>query len=238
MARAVLAYRLVEEEGETLATVDRSQERLTEAVDRLESRVGAVEDDLDAKIDDVRSRVVQVKREADAKAPADHDHPALDERVDAAGSTATEALAELDRLDERVDRGFENYEEILTYLRETTDDLDDDVDRLVRTLVDLRERTATLEATLARRTAAADLQREANRHGVTQASCGDCGSTVHLGLLSAPRCPHCDRGFTGLEPARGFFGSATLSVGDRPALAGETTDSSSTAEPRQAGDDD
>jgi hypothetical protein len=245
VVRAVTAYRLVVEDGETLASVGRTQTALTEEVDRLESRVATVEDDLDAKIDDVRSRVVQVKREADAKASQDHTHADLEERVDTAGATATEALDGLARLsdrlaelDDRLDRGFENYEDVLTYLRDTTDDLDEDVTRLVAALVDLRDRTSDLEATVARQTAASDLQRAANREGVTSATCAECRSTVHVGLLAEPRCPHCGRGFTDVEPARGFFGSAVLSVGDRPALDGETDAPASAAELLHAGDDD
>lgn len=238
LVRAVVAYRLVVEEGETLTDVDHTGKLLTETVDRLESRVGAVEDDLDTKIDDVRSRVVQVKRETDAKAPRDHEHPDLAERVDAAGTTATDALDRLDDLDERLDRGFENYEDVLTYLRDTTDDLDEEVTRLTHALVDLRERTATLEATMASYTAVADLKREANRHGVTSATCAECQSTVHVALLSEPRCPHCDHGFTDVEPARGFFGSAMLSVGERPALDGATSEQPSASERGHAGDGD
>lgn len=237
LVRAVTAYRLVEEEeDEALADAGRTRTELAEEVDRLDSRVDAVEDDLDTKVDDVRSRVVQVKREVDGKASKDHEHPTLDERVDTAGATATEALDRLggldDRLgdlDDRLDRGFENYEDVLTYLRDTTDDLDDAVTRLAQVIVDLRGRTGALESTVARQTAVADLQRTANRHGVKSATCAECRSTVHVGLLGEPRCPHCEHEFTDVEPASGFFGSAVLSVGDRPALDGETGDPPATA---------
>lgn len=238
LARAVAAYRVLEEGSETLADTDRTQERLTEDVDQLDARLTAVEDDVDAKVDDVRSRVVQVKREVDAKAPNEHSHPKLTERVETAGATTTQALGRLDELAERLDRGFENYEEVLTYLRDTTNDLDDNVTRLAHALVDIRSRTAELEATTARQTAAADLKREANRHGVTSATCAECDSTVHVGLLSEPRCPHCERGFTDVEPARGFFGSPVLSVGDTRALDGETTTPSVSDYGVQPGDDD
>lgn len=223
LVRAVAAYRILEGECETLDGTDWTRGQLAEDVDHLNARLAAVEDDVDTKIDDVRSRLVQVKREVDTKAPAEHSHPGLADRIDTAGVTATEALDRIDDLGDRLDRGFENYEEVLTYLRDTTDGLDDDVTRLAHTLVDLRGRTAALEATITRYTAAVDLKREANRHGITDATCAECDSTVHLGLLSVPRCPHCERGFVDVEPARGFFGSATLSVGNPPALDGETT---------------
>ncbi|SDM56325.1 hypothetical protein SAMN04487949_2093 [Halogranum gelatinilyticum] len=223
LTRAVVAYRLVEEEDGLL---DESgvNSGVTDELDRLDERVDGLQSELDEKIDDVRTRVVQVKREADAKAPADHGHPDLEERVNTAGTAATEAHEQLDQLGERLDRGFENYEEILTYLRDTTDDLDDKLTRLARAVVSLRSRTARMEATVAQWRGVDDLKTEANRHGVTSAKCGGCDSVVHVGLLAKARCPHCEQPFTDVEPARGFFGSATLAVGDRPALAGQTAD--------------
>jgi len=56
---------------------------------------------------------------------------------------------------------------------------------------------------------------------VTEADCGNCGGTVHLGLLSKPRCPHCESHFEAVEPGSGFFAGARLTVGERPALDGE-----------------
>ncbi|MFC6737121.1 hypothetical protein ACFQEQ_12840, partial [Halolamina salina] len=59
---------------------------------------------------------------------------------------------------------------------------------------------------------------------VGAADCGACERQVHVGLLSAPRCPHCDEAFVDVEPGRRFFGSATLVTGDQPALTGESFD--------------
>src|SRR6056297_199348 len=44
--------------------------------------LASVEREFDEKIQDVRERVVQVKREADEKAPADHDHPEVARRAE------------------------------------------------------------------------------------------------------------------------------------------------------------
>ncbi|MFW5965560.1 MAG: hypothetical protein ACOCP3_02285, partial [Halodesulfurarchaeum sp.] len=49
----------------------------------LEDRVNALEAELDEKIQDVRERVIQVKREADGKAPADHEHESLESLISA-----------------------------------------------------------------------------------------------------------------------------------------------------------
>lgn len=184
--RLLAAHRLLEED------VD-----LEDHLSGLDDRISDLEDDLDEKITDVRKRVIQVKREADAKAPKDHDHPELEERIEA---------------------GFENYEEILEYLTDVTDEHDGKLNTAAGAIVDLRERVSALERESTERAAATELRREANRQGVTTAVCGSCGESVRLGLLDRPYCPHCESTFDGLDPKRGFFGSDELTVGQRPAL--------------------
>ncbi|MFD1632244.1 hypothetical protein ACOZ4L_11140 [Haloplanus ruber] len=202
-------------------------ERVAEMYDQVESlddRVAAVEDDLDTKIEDVRERVIQVKRETDTKAPSDHDHPDLDARVDAAHSAAETADERVERLDRRLERGFENYEEILEHLTDVTDDLDRKVTRLAGAVVDVRSDLQRVTAAEHDREAVDTLRTAANRHGARTAACADCGATIDLGLLSRPHCPHCEATYVDFEPATGFFASATLVTGDRPALTDGTDD--------------
>ncbi|WP_248895465.1 CopG family transcriptional regulator [Haloplanus halobius] len=223
LARAVAAYRALDAaaaDSDLPAAAD--AERLDEVDDRLETltdRVGAVEDDLDSKIQDVRERVVQIKRETDAKAPKDHAHPNLANRVDDAVRTAEDAEARVDDIADRLDQGFENYEEILEYLTDATDELDRKVDTLAGAVVDVRTELRRIAAAEHDRQAVDDLRTAANRHGTRTAVCADCDATVDLGLLSRPRCPHCEATYVEFEPATGFFSSATLATGDRPALA-------------------
>jgi predicted nuclease with TOPRIM domain len=198
---------------------------LPTAVADLRTRVSAVEDDLDAKIADVRERVVQVKRETDTKAPADHGHPELADRLDTLATETDTLRQEYDDLRDdhealRADlaAGFENYELVLDDLDADTADLAEKADTLARVALGLRDRIDSLEGESATRRAVATLQREANRLGVSSATCDDCGSSVHVGLLGAPTCPHCEATFDGVESARGFFGSPTLTTGERPAL--------------------
>jgi chaperonin cofactor prefoldin len=233
LSRAVTLYRLVEDHATSACDemppvddIETELERLTGQVSALDDRLEAVEDgfddrvgtaeedstdrlealeeDFDEKITDLRERVIQVKREADAKAPADHDHEEL--------------RAWVDRLGTRVDGGFENYEEVLTYLTDETEDLDDKVTRLASVVVSLRERTARVERRVTRGDAVADLKESANRHGMRKAKCGACGGSVGVGLLTEPACPHCESGFVGVEPAGRLFGSGTLVTGSAPAL--------------------
>lgn len=215
LARAAAIYRALDAEADGHdAPLDEVESDLAALTDR----VAAVENDLDSKIDDVRERVIQIKRETDAKAPRDHGHPALEDRVDEAARAAADAEARIDDLDDRLDRGFENYEEILEYLTDVTDDLEGNVETLAGAVVDLRAELRRVTAAEHDRRAVDDLRTAANRHGERTASCDDCSATVDLGLLARPHCPHCEAAFVDFEPPTGFFGSATLVTGNHPAL--------------------
>ncbi len=226
LARALATYRLLSERDEALAEVEMPP--LDEQLADLEQRIDELAADTDEQIQDVRDRVVQVMTTARAKADPEHDHPALAsdvERIDDDLADLSESLdglqTELDSFEERVDGGFENYETILSSLTDRADDVDGKLDTLAGAVVDLRKRALELESANARRTAVEELQTDANVRRVSAGDCQSCGETVRLALLSEPRCPHCREQFDGIEPAGRFLGSATLTVGDRPALAGD-----------------
>ncbi|MFC7135525.1 CopG family transcriptional regulator [Halobaculum litoreum] len=230
IARAVTLARLLEAHDDALpepgalAGDAASEGAVDERLAALDDRVAALDAELDEKIDDVRSRVVQVKRETDAKAGADHDHPELRAAVESLDGVAAEVDAlrsDLADLEETFEAGFANYEEVLEYLTDTADDHDAKLSTVATVLADLRTRASRADAHEARRRAAAEIKAEANRLGVAAAACGACASKVRLGLLSTPECPHCGEPFETVESASGFFGSATLVVGTRPALAGD-----------------
>jgi len=223
LTRAVAAYRLVDDEtAPDPASLDSRLSDVDESLDSLAERVADLEGDFDEKIQDVRERVIQVKREADAKAPADHDHPGLRDELARHDEEIEVAETELADLEGRIDAGFENYEEVLDYLTDETDELAGKVTRLASVVVDLRHRANDLEAAAATREATAEIKAEANRLGVRTAVCDDCDGQVDVGLLATARCPHCSTPFSGIDPPRGFFGSATLVPGRRPALEGRS----------------
>ncbi|WP_079978704.1 hypothetical protein [Halolamina sediminis] len=223
LARAVATYRLLSQAEDATDT-----EPLDRQVEELNDRVAAVEADVDDRVEDVRDRVVQVMQIAKAKADEEHDHPELAERIDEIEDAGTDdvealrrALAELDR---QVDGGFDNYEAVLSSLADRADDAEGKLDTLANAVVRLRRRVTELEAADARRSAVEELQAEANRRNVSAGDCAACDRQVHVGLLSAPRCPHCGEAFVDVEPGSRFFGSATLVTGDQPALTGESFD--------------
>jgi chromosome segregation ATPase len=223
----VAAYRSVTggEDATDLLTADDAEELVEE--DALEAYVerAAFEDALDdrrdefeALLDDVRKRVVQVKREADSKAAADHDHDALENRVDALAADVTSASEAVEAVEEELAAGFENFEDVLEYLTETTDELEGKTGKLARVLVDVRSEVKRLRVQESRRAEAEALQLAANREGVRTAKCGECESPVDISLLSAPECPHCASTFSDVEKRSGLFSSNRLVTGDPPAL--------------------
>lgn len=180
--------------------------------------VDHLEREFRSMVDDVRDRIVQVKRETDEKAPADHAHHDLQTAMDQLGQELAALDATVSQLDDRVSVGFENYEEILTYLTDTTDALDRKIGQLAATVIDLRERVGDTTRDEVRRAALVHLTDTANRHGIGTAKCDNCSETVHIGMLVEPRCPHCDSLFSALEPKSGFFRSSVLHTGTLPAL--------------------
>lgn len=225
-----------DEPVESLVTESDLEERLEAVESGLEDDIEGVADDVDAaeadfadKLDDVRQRIIQVKRETDQKAPADHDHPDIEERL----TTTAKALKDLETshedleasvedLRERVDAGFENFEDVLSYLRDETDSLDRKTTTLASAVLSMRESVASLAAAEAHRERAEQLKREANLAGVRVAECADCDQDVTVAQLAAPECPFCGAVFEGVEPKSSWFGSHALLTGSTPALeAGE-----------------
>jgi len=174
-------------------------------------------------IEDVRERVIQVKRETDAKAPADHEHPELNsaletvERLESDLETLQETVEDLER---DLENGFENYEDVLGYLKDTTEESRNHLDTLATAVLDVRSATKRVAAESAARVEADRLKSTANQHGFRRANCEECDASVDLSLLAKAECPHCSATFLDLDPKDGFFGDNTLVTGSTPALEG------------------
>lgn len=227
--RTITALRTAESEAEIGDLA--SEEDLA----ALRERVRALDEEQDTNIQDVRNRIIQVKREVDGKARADHDHPKLREDATAGleqarrASQRAVALEEtVDQMETRLERGFENYEEILQYLVDRTDDLTADANSLKGGAKALERHLQVLRTREQRRQRTDALKEAANRKGVAEARCESCGSDVTVGLLTEPACPVCNADVAGVTPKQGFFGTATLDTGTPPAL--EESDESTTGD--------
>lgn len=203
------------EDGDSLGGAD-------ESIEALETEITATREEFQEKIEDVRDRVIQVKREADQKAPANHSHQAftqLKRQLD-------EFEGDIAELDHQVNDGFENFEEILEYLTETTESLDKKITTLARAVMNLRQQVQSLSERHDRDLVLQRILDTGNRERVKRAECQSCEQKIDLALLSSPVCPNCQELFSDLEVNKGFFNSSVLKTESVPALEGESTNDS------------
>ncbi|GAB7008840.1 hypothetical protein [Halorubrum trueperi] len=179
-----------------------------EEVAAIENRLADLDAEVDEKVADLRDRFVDLYRDAEAKASADHVHEETRARLDAVTDDLDAVSARLADLESRADDL-------------DADDLDDKLSRVASAVVRVQRRLEAAEQDRGNRERLDALASAANRHGVRKARCTDCGGTVEIGLLTAPECPHCGRRFAELEPNPGFFGTSRLVVEDPPALDGD-----------------
>lgn len=166
---------------------------------QVDSRIDALESELDEKLEDVRRRVVQVKQEADAKAPADHTHAEL--------ADVEQVAEQVERLDEQVTELEAQIDE--SDLGSELANIQQKLTQLARVVVDMRESAGD-----DRDEALDSIKRTAAREGYEQATCGACGESVRVGLLPEAACPHCDSPFGDIiDSSGGLFGSSPRLVG-------------------------
>lgn len=210
-----------------VATADDESLDLDPGPAAIDRRLDAMEEEFGTHLDEVRRRLVQVKRAVDGRAPADHDHAAFDaldaldgevddlagrldahaDRIDSLASRATRLESEVEALDATIGD-----------LRETADasadglaDVEEKLTRLAQVVVSLRDGGgATGERSDDR---LVTIKRLAAREGYGYAECGACGGTVYLTVLPEAACPHCDAPFHDVVE-RG-------AIRNRPTLVGE-----------------
>lgn len=193
--------------------VELDQETITEQVSeatssvqrQLGNRIDSLEADYTEKLQDVRERVIQVKREADAKAAKDHEHSefqALETLQAEVESLDAELTALQDAYEETVPDHSEELEAIDDRL-ETVEDRLQTVAWVVSDLRDAIESSGGLEAV-------DRIKRAAAKADIDRAVCERCGDSVAVALLTDPKCPHCDATVSNIEPAGGWFGKPKL----------------------------
>lgn len=229
LARAVASYRLLADDDDADDALESTLSELEARIETLEAesqadRLDQLEADLGEHVTDLRSRIVDVVKEARSRAPADHGHDEFD-RLDELSESTDKLEAEVAELRETVDDRVGAAEGELESLDESIETVETKADRLAGAVVDLRRRLQRVERHVTHQTALAELLETAARENIEKARCDNCGETVKLGLLVEPACPHCRSVFDGIKPGSMFFRSAWLTVADRPALeAGETTE--------------
>jgi len=215
--RSVVADRLPDIASAVSERVDGGEvdaSDIEEVESRLETDLDRVERDLGEKLRDVRERVVQVKKEADAKAEADHTHSAFGDLERLAEETS-DLASRLDGIEARLDDEVgerERLDERVAHLEAAVDRLDDVEERLQTVawvVSDLRE---DAEADASGRRAVEGLKQSAAEADVDRAVCDSCEKPVDIALLTEPRCPHCSAAVNDVELPGGLFGKPRLTV--------------------------
>lgn len=187
---------------------DEQVNEATSSVQRqLEERIERVESDFGDKIQDVRERVIQVKKETDTKAPKDHTHEEL-ETVDALSEQVASLESTLETLRGEYDETVPDHESTLETLDERLDEVENRLQTVAWVVSDLRkaqESDSGLEAV-------ERIKRAAAKADVERATCENCGNGVSIPLLTDPECPHCEATVTNVEPAGGWFSKPKLLV--------------------------
>lgn len=226
----------------------------------LQQRMDDLEADYSEKLQDVRQRVIQVKRDADDT------HDGFEERIDmlqtdieelsAVGERLDELSDDVDSLDWRVERQddqleglndeLEGVESQIASLRGRLDDAD--VEGVAGDLEDAREKLQTV-AWVVRdlrdsvqgghgEQTVAEIKQRAAAEDITRAVCENCGNGVEIGLLTEPSCPHCDATLGDVEPSKRRFGlgKPTLTVAAELEAGSNDTDEMDRISPRQEDD--
>lgn len=188
------------------AQLDEQLAEATNAVQRqLSNQIDSVEADFDEKIEDIRERVVQIKRETDQKAPNDHSHSTLD-AIPELESTLADLEADLAELRTEFDEQVPEHDETITEIDDRLEELTDRLQTVAWVVSDLREASESSGGLQA----VERIKRAAAKADIERANCENCGDGVTLSLLTDPECPHCSATVTNVEPASGWFGSPTL----------------------------
>ena len=195
-------------DGKLETKVDEQVNQAKDALQRqLDSQIETLEAEFQEKLQDVRHRVVQVKKESDSKAPEGHAHPEFDE--------LTALVEQVETLQSEFDQFKATYEETVSAQEDAVDthdarleELQDRLQTVAWVVSDLRnaQDSSTEIETVER------IKRAAARADIERATCENCGNGVTLSLLTEPRCPHCEATVTNVEPATGWFGTSVLTV--------------------------
>ena len=187
------------------AVADRVSEASNAVRARLDERVDAVEQQHEADIEDVRGRVVQLKRELDGKAPADHGHEQF-EQLDGLQEAVSELRTAVDDIELELDSTVAEHDVLIEDIDERLSDLQERVKTVAWVASDLRdayESQGGLEAI-------ERIKRAAAKADIDRANCESCGEGVEIALLTDPECPHCQATVTNVEAAESWFGSPKL----------------------------
>lgn len=190
----------------------------TNSVQRqLTNRIDTVETEFDQKIEDVRNRVIQVKKEADSKAPAEHHHEAF-ETLDDVDKRVAKMEDELASLRAEFDQLVPGHEETIDDVSTRIEQMQERLQTVAWVVSDLREAHESKGGLQA----VERIKRAAAKADVERANCENCGESVVISLLTDPKCPHCDATVSNVKPGGGWFSKPQLQTASQLESGDET----------------
>lgn len=197
-------------ESEVESAVDSALKgQVTEATNSIQrqlgNRIDAVESEFDGKIQDVRERVIQIKKETDRKAAADHHHEAFDQ-VEELNRQVKTLETDLSRLRREFDELVPDHDESIDGMGDQLESVQERLQTVAWVVSDLREaheKSGGLRAV-------ERIKRAAAKADIERANCENCGQSVAISLLTDPECPHCNATVSNVEPSGGWFGKPKL----------------------------
>jgi chromosome segregation ATPase len=178
-----------------------------QATDQVETQLADFEDDFMEKVQDVRDRVIQVKKETDRKAPAEHEHPDLEDQINSLSASVEDLREEVGDLRMELEGQLDSHEDRLEEVDENVWDVQEKLRTVAHVVNDLRESEALNNK---RATSVDQIKRSAAEHDLDRARCEACGEGVEIALMTDPECPHCEATVTDVKPGEGFLGKPML----------------------------
>lgn len=212
--------KLVDSLDERLADV--SQSAAEQATTQVEDHVESLESDFMANVEDVRDRVIQVKKEADRKAPAEHSHPNLAGQINEISADVADVQEELTAVRADLEGQFDSHESRFDELDETVWDVQEKLQTIAHVVKKLRDSS---QFDNKRDTSVDQIKQTAAQQDIDRAMCEACGDGVEIALMTAPECPHCQATVTDVDPGDGFFGKPKLVKAQGIEPAGDDDDS-------------
>lgn len=189
--------------------------------DVLNEQLKTVERDFQNKVSDVRERFLKTKREIDEKAPADHE---AFQTVNELEIRLEELSSVVEDIEEKIEEGevgkeslsesdIESIETELSRFDSRLEDAEDKLNRVAWVIKDIRESQLGKDREDLQQQTVNSIKRTAAEAGISSAPCNGCDTSVNIGLLTEPLCPHCDMRLGDLRETNGMFRTKRVLVG-------------------------
>jgi negative regulator of replication initiation len=189
--------------------------------DALKDQLKPIEQDFQNKISDVRERFLQTKRKIDQKAPADHEAfqtvNELEIRLEELSSTVENIQEQIEEgelgKESLSDSDLESLETELSRFDTRMEDAEDKLNRVAWVIKDIRESQLGKDREDLQQQTVNSIKRTAAEAGISSAPCNGCDTSVDIGLLTEPLCPHCDMRLGDLRETDGMLRTKRVLVG-------------------------